>query len=200
MEVLFAHGFEGKPNGSKPTFMKENLGWNVTAPVMSSLGWGISDQTKVLTDEMEKTSFDLIIGSSMGGLAVANASAIKENHDCKLILIAPAFGLYDNLLERLTEEELELWERLDRRRYVGFEHDILLPWSYMEQAKDMSWTVPHHKTIIIHGISDDIVPIQSSRKISQMSDLIDLHEIEDNHRMKKSLQVLEEVVSTLMSS
>ena len=100
----------------------------------------------------------------------------------------------------LKLEELELWERLDRRRYVGFEHDILLPWSYMEQAKDMSWTVPHHKTIIIHGISDDIVPIQSSRKISQMSDLIDLHEIEDNHRMKKSLQVLEEVVSTLMSS
>ena len=200
MDVLFAHGFEGKPNGSKPTFMKENLGWNVTAPVMSSLGWGISDQTKVLTDEMEKTSFDLVIGSSMGGLAAANASALLKTHNCKFILIAPAFGLYDNLLERLTEEELELWERLDTRRYVGFEHNILLPWSYMEQAKEMSWTLPHHKTSIIHGISDDIVPIKSSRKISEMSDLIDLWEIEDDHRMKKSLQVLEGVTSSLMSS
>ena len=70
----------------------------------------------------------------------------------------------------------------------------------MEQAKEMSWTVPHHKTSIIHGISDDIVPIKSSRKISEMSDLIDLWEIEDDHRMKKSLQVLEGVASSLMSS
>ena len=200
MEVLFAHGFEGKPNGSKPTFMKDNLGWNVTAPTMSSLGWGIFDQTKVLVNEMEKTAFDLVVGSSMGGLAAANASALLKSHDCKLILIAPAFGLYDSLLERLTEEEITSWERLDSRRYLGFEHDIVLPWSYMEQAKEMSWTLPYHKTSIIHGISDDIVPIESSRKICKMSGNIDLYEIEDNHRMKKSVELLEVVASSLMSS
>jgi len=200
VDVLFAHGFEGKPNGSKPSFMKENLGWNVKAPIMSSLGWGISEQTKVLTDEMDKSSFDLIIGSSMGGLAAANASAQRKKYNCKLILIAPAFGLYDNLKGILTQEELDSWEKSGQRRYVGFEHDILLPWSYMEQAKEMSWTEPCHKTSIIHGIFDDIVPIENSRKICEMSGIIELHEIEDGHRMKKSLEVLDSIASLLMAS
>ena len=41
MKVLFAHGFEGAPNGGKPTYMREELGWDVVAPVMSANGWNI---------------------------------------------------------------------------------------------------------------------------------------------------------------
>ena len=48
MRVLFAHGFEGGPEGSKPTYMREALGWDVTSPVMSDLGWTIKNQTEVL--------------------------------------------------------------------------------------------------------------------------------------------------------
>ena len=32
MRVLFAHGFEGGPEGSKPTYMRDVLGWDVTSP------------------------------------------------------------------------------------------------------------------------------------------------------------------------
>ena len=43
MRVLFGHGFEGRPEGSKPGYMKDVLGWEITAPVMSDrtkdLGW-----------------------------------------------------------------------------------------------------------------------------------------------------------------
>ena len=41
MKVLFAHGFEGAPDGGKPTYMREELGWDVVAPVMSANGWNI---------------------------------------------------------------------------------------------------------------------------------------------------------------
>ena len=56
--------------------MREALGWNVTAPLMSELGWSIESQTEVLLRHLDSEEFDLVAGSSMGGLAAANASAI----------------------------------------------------------------------------------------------------------------------------
>ena len=50
MRVLFAHGFEGTPNGGKPTYMAEVLGWDVTSPVMSDKGWNIEQETEVLLE------------------------------------------------------------------------------------------------------------------------------------------------------
>ena len=72
--MLFAHGFEGSPTGSKPTYMTDARGWDVTAPKMSELGWSIASQTEVLIRLLDKGDFDLVVGSSMGGLAAANAS------------------------------------------------------------------------------------------------------------------------------
>ena len=61
MRILFAHGFEGGPSGSKPTYMREDLGWEVTSPIMSELGWDIESQTKVLLRCIDEN--DLVIGS-----------------------------------------------------------------------------------------------------------------------------------------
>ena len=78
MRVLFAHGVEGSPDGSKPTYMTEELGWDLTTPVMSELGWNIEQETEVLMRILdEEGPFDLLAGSSMGGLAIANASALS---------------------------------------------------------------------------------------------------------------------------
>ena len=55
--------------------MREALGWDVTAPLMSELGWSIESQTEVLLRHIDSGEFDLIAGSSMGGLAAANASS-----------------------------------------------------------------------------------------------------------------------------
>ena len=66
LRVLFAHGFEGSATGTKPTYMREALGWDVTAPLMSELGWSIESQTEVLLRHIDSGEFDLIAGSSMG--------------------------------------------------------------------------------------------------------------------------------------
>ena len=123
MRVLFAHGFEGGPDGSKPTFMREVLGWDVVSPVMSDLGWSIENQTEVLVRLIDSEQYDLVIGSSMGGLAAANASEMRGDANFKLLLIAPAFGLCDTW-ENLTDDELESWEETGVRRYSGFEFGV----------------------------------------------------------------------------
>ena len=195
--MLFAHGFEGSPTGSKPTYMKEALGWNVTAPKMSELGWSIASQTEVLVRHLDNGEFDLVVGSSMGGLAAANASLMRPQAETRLLLIAPAFGLAENW-EGMEEAGRSAWKTTGERRYTGFELDIVLPWEFMESAEKMSWPTPAHPTAIIHGKYDEVVPISFSRKVAEGCENVSLHETDDSHRMKESLRFIPEVVSELM--
>jgi len=195
--VLFAHGFEGSPTGSKPTYMMEALGWDVTAPKMSELGWSIASQTEVLIRHLDKGDFDLVVGSSMGGLAAANASSMRPQAETRLLLIAPAFGLAENW-EGMEEAGRSAWKTTGERRYTGYELDIVLPWEFMESAEKMSWPRPAHPTAIMHGKYDEVVPISFSRKVAEGCENVSLHETDDSHRMKESLRFIPEVVSKLM--
>ncbi len=195
--MLFAHGFEGSPTGSKPTYMTEALGWDVTAPKMSELGWSIASQTEVLIRLLDKGDFDLVIGSSMGGLAAANASSMRPQTETRLLLIAPAFGLAENW-EGMEEAGRSAWKTTGERRYTGYELDIVLPWEFMESAEKMSWPRPSHPTAIMHGKYDEVVPISFSRKVAEGCENVILHETDDSHRMKDSLRLIPEIVSKLM--
>ena len=177
--------------------MREALGWDVTAPKMSELGWSIANQTEVLINHLDEGEFDLIVGSSMGGLAAANASAMRPQMETSLLLIAPAFGLSENW-EEMGETGRSAWKTTGERRYTGFELDIVLPWEFMESAEKMSWPIPAHPTAIMHGKYDEVVPISYSRKVAEDCENVRLHEIDDSHRMKKSMRFIQEVVSNLM--
>ena len=81
----------------KPTYMKEILGWDVVCPDMRRNGWSVSSQALTVRQELESSgSFDILIGSSFGALAIANAVEGHEG-DLRLALLAPAFGVYDTL-------------------------------------------------------------------------------------------------------
>ena len=196
MRVLFAHGFEGSPHGSKPSYMKEALGWEVTAPKMSELGWSIANQTEVLTRLIDENEFDIVIGSSMGGLAAANASSMRPDEDFVLILMAPAFGLAENW-EGMEDTGRNAWKTTGERRYTGFELDIMLPWEFMEAAEKMSWPIPLHPTAIMHGKNDEVVPISFSRKVEKECSNVTLHEFDDTHRLKDSMRFISEISDSL---
>ena len=201
MKVLWAHGLEGSPNGSKPKWIKENLGWDVISIDMSKRGWTIGDQTAVVLDKIsEIDDFDLIMGSSYGGLAVANAAKELLDKNLKLVLMAPAFGLAENF-QKIGEEGLDEWENNGFRPYFhhGLNEEIKLGWDFMVSAKKMSWPNINHPTVIIHGVSDDIVPIESSRKIAESNSNVELIEVEDGHRLVNSLQFIPIAAEQLLS-
>ena len=177
--------------------MREAFGWEVTAPKMSELGWSIASQTELLIKHLDEGEYDLVVGSSMGGLAAANASSMRPNEDIRLLLIAPAFGLAENW-EGMGETGRSAWKTTGERRYTGFELDIVLPWEFMESAERMSWPIPAHSTAILHGRFDEVVPISYSRKVEESCENVTLYETDDGHRMKDSLSVIQEVVSELM--
>ena len=202
MKVLWAHGLEGSPNGSKPTWIIENLGWNVISVDMSRSGWTIGDQTKVVIDKIsEIDDFDLIMGSSYGGLAVANAANELLDRDLRLVLMAPAFGLAENFQNIAGRDGLKEWENNGSRPYFhhGLNEEIKLGWDFMVSAEKMSWPKIKHPTVIIHGISDEIVSIESSRKVAGSNSNIELIEVEDGHRLGNSLHFIPIAVEKVFS-
>jgi pimeloyl-ACP methyl ester carboxylesterase len=166
--------------------MAEVLGWEVTSPVMSAKGWNIGQETQVLLDLIDANEYDIVAGSSMGGLAAANASALRPDADFSLLLIAPAFGLADLWRTGMPAAQMDAWKTTGSIAYHhhGFGHHIELPWDFMEAADKLSWPTLNHPTVILHGTDDDVVPIENSRKVPGVVALL---EIEDGHRMQLAM-------------
>ena len=202
MRVLWAHGLEGSPNGSKPTWIADNLGWEVLCPAMSDYGWTIAEQTEVIAKNIaENEDIDVVMGSSYGGLAIANASERFAGRELRLVLLAPAFGLAENFRSIAGEQGLNEWEKTGLRQYFhhGFGHEVPFGWDFITSADEMSWPTLHHPTVIIHGNQDDIVPLESSRKVAESNELVELIEVEDGHRLAGSLHFIPLAVQRVLS-
>lgn len=204
MKVIFAHGFEGSPDGSKPTYMREELGWDVIAPILSTKGWTIENETDVLLGVIdENPDVDLISGSSMGGLAALNASTQRPDLNFKLLLFAPAFGLADGLRRDYNKLQLAGWKIKGSVPYEhrGLGQTIELGYDFLQAADKMSWPEPAHQCIIIHGTDDTIVPIERSRKMAtQLPEKIQLIEVNDGHRLQQSLEHIAKAADKLLTA
>ena len=198
--MLWAHGLWGRPDGSKPTHISGDLGWEVEGLVMSRLGWSIDDQTSLVLEAIgDGRQHDVLMGSSYGALALANASETLPELDLRLVLMAPAFGMREGF-ERLIGEDLVSRWRLGGS--LPFTHDgtgeeVVLSWGFMEAIGRRSWPELRHPTVIIHGYGDDIVPLANSREMA-LSPLVELIEVEDDHRLHGSLSVIPAAVEMVL--
>ena len=84
MKLLFLHGLESKPGGSKVRFLEKH-GYEVFNPFLPKYSWDESLENAQTLIDSERP--DIVIGSSRGG---AVALSIKTGA-ASLILIAPAW-------------------------------------------------------------------------------------------------------------
>tara|TARA_A100001015_G_scaffold318460_1_gene438422 strand:+ start:331 stop:813 length:483 start_codon:yes stop_codon:yes gene_type:complete len=87
-KILFLHGMEGTPEGTKPTFLR-GKGFRVIAPSLPKEDFTLS--VKRAEYAMHAFKPDVIVGSSRGG---AVACAMAAGYTPK-ILIAPAYKKFD---------------------------------------------------------------------------------------------------------
>ena len=200
MRVLWAHGLWGRPDGSKPTHILGDLGWEVDGLVMSRLGWSIDDQTSLVIEAIgDGRQHDVLMGSSYGALALANASEALPELGLRLVLMAPAFGMREGFERLIGEDMISRWQ-LDGSlpfTHEGTGEEVVLPWGFMEDIGRRSWPEMRHPTVIIHGSGDDIVPLANSREVAR-SPLVELIEVEDDHRLHGSLSVIPAAVEMVL--
>ena len=87
-KVLFLHGLESMPGGTKPKHLRA-LGHEVIDPGLPR--GSFEDSVEIAQQELNAESPDVVVGSSRGG-AVAMALDLKG---AKLVLIAPAWRHFD---------------------------------------------------------------------------------------------------------
>ncbi|MFZ8905749.1 MAG: alpha/beta hydrolase [Poseidonia sp.] len=189
MKVTFAHGLWSSTESSKAAWMRAQ-GWDVTTLDMRKYGWDQACQTRVVVEAIDDMGpFDVLIGSSFGGLATANAAAQRPEADLRLVLLAPAFGYDELVASTLGQEAMEAWEDAGTHTFhpPGWDEPVVMPWSFVEVARTHSWPTLQHPTAILHGAGDDVVPLANSELAKGDLGHVTLHVVDDGHRLHESL-------------
>lgn len=115
-----------------------------------------------------------LMGNSQGGLVTALTASEHRNEIRAVILIYPAFSLYDDVhrmfdsLEEIPETHSLLGLRLGNRYFV----DIWDQEPY-EQIKEFGKNI-----LLIHGDRDSIIPVSYSDKLAETVDHVEYHVIQ----------------------
>lgn len=133
-----------------------------------------------------------LIGSSLGGyLAALLASA--DPRIARIVLLAPAFRLFERWRERLTEAQLRDWRAgglevdhhvtLDRRR---------LGWRFHEVASGLT-AFPEVRipALVIAGSRDETVPLADVEAWVERTPTARLVVVDDGHELTGSLGLIE---------
>mgnify|MGYP001193902864 FL=1 len=120
--VLFAHGKEGSPNGTKATMFKDNF--DVTIPKLTNSYEMVDFLEDLDIIETIGREVAVMVGSSRGGALVAQA-----RNNVRKILICPAWKKFKTfLLPYLTEDDIIIHSKADD--LVPFEDSVLLRDTY----------------------------------------------------------------------
>ena len=144
----------------------------------------------------------VLIGSSLGGLTACRV-AEEDPRACALVLMAPAFRLFELWKERLGPEKMAEWERsgfLEVDDYVSrakarVDHGFFVD---MISADPPGWPDVRVPTLIVHGSRDDVVPVELSRAFAEGRRHVRLVEVDDGHDLAASVPlILEEAARFL---
>lgn len=143
----------------------------------------------------------VVLGSSLGGLTAARL-AEQEARVCGLVLLAPAFDVVGRWREQLGAE-WEVWRQTGWREVddystggrsridYGFIEDLL--------ATDVGTPDVRVPTLILHGIHDDTVPIEHSRRFAAGRPHVELIELDDGHELTASIPRLIDEAARFLS-
>lgn len=131
----------------------------------------------------------VVLGSSLGGLTAARV-AERDPRVCGLVLLAPAFDLVPRWRAQLGPE-WETWRQTGWREVddyttggrsrvdYGFAEDLA--------ASDVGLPDVRVPTLILHGIHDETVPVEHSRRFAAGRRHVELIELEDGHELTASI-------------
>jgi pimeloyl-ACP methyl ester carboxylesterase len=199
--LVYLHGFASGPSSRKACALRDALaaqGVRLEVPDLTPGPDGFERSTpgsmlgvarQVLG---EAPGPHALVGSSLGGYL----SALQASGDpriARLVLLAPAFRLFDRWNARLTAGELEAW------RTDGLEVDHFatgtrrrLGWSFHQGAAGLppfpAVTVP---ALVIAGSRDQSIPLEDIEAWVARTPTARLVVVDDGHELAGSLGLIE---------
>ena len=149
MKVIFSHGKESGPWGSKITQL---------ANIAKAAGCRVDsiDYSNIVSPDERVTTLNTYLASELE----------------PYILVGSSMGGYVSLVASLSNQPLGVF--------------LLAPALYMQGYQQQSYNTTLNNIEIVHGWSDDIVPVASSIKYAQQTQC-SLHLIDGDHRLNSSI-------------
>ncbi len=195
--VLYLHGFASGPGSKKGVAVARHLAargihvdrLDLRVPTIERL------RMSAMIDVTRAAIADptILIGSSLGGLVAARV-AEREPKVCALVLLAPAFRFGERWRTRLGQAG---WDRWMTDGWHDF-HDhatggsvrIHAEFAREADAIDQGWPDVRVPTTILHGVRDDVVPIETSRMYAADRSNVRLVELDDDHELIATLPTI----------
>lgn len=193
MEYIYLHGFASSPQSHKAQYLRarfDEIGINLN---LLDLNQGDFSHL-TLTRQIQQTvaAFSdadtpiTIIGSSFGGLT---AAWVAENYPQvqRLILLAPAFNFLNHWLPKLGEIQRQQWQQSGYLSAYHYGEGKMLPLHYEFIGNLSKYDDSRLKrvlpTLIIHGINDQVIPLEASRSYIRQRPWVKLIELESDHSL-----------------
>jgi predicted esterase YcpF (UPF0227 family) len=206
--LLYMHGFGSGPGSRKAQHLASRFaaaGLHLEVPDLTpgDDGFERSSPSSMLAVAQRTLAGasgpHAIVGSSLGGYLAAVAASRDPSIE-RLVLLAPAFRLFERWDRRLGDAEREEW-RLRGREVLHFASSRRrrLGWQFHEDAKGYPpFPEVRVPTLCISGRRDEAVPLEDVAAFVARTPSARLVEVDDEHELAGSLDlVFEEALAFL---
>jgi pimeloyl-ACP methyl ester carboxylesterase len=132
-----------------------------------------------------------IIGSSLGGYLAAVAAGRNPDIE-RLVLLAPAFRLFERWDGRLTAADREEWRARGREVFHhASQRHRRLGWQFHEDARQYpAFPVVEVPTLCIAGRRDETIPLEDVAAFVARTPTAQLVEVDDGHELTSSMDLV----------
>lgn len=204
---IYLHGFASGPSSAKAKYFGDRfleLGRPLDIPDLNQDDFSHLTLSRQLQQVGESLSTQPvgIIGSSLGGLT---AAWLAERHPTvqALVLLAPAMGFLDHWLPKLGEETVQQWKTQGYYEVYHYSAQRPLPlhYGFVEDARhygddQLGRSLP---TLILHGRSDEVIPITASQRYAASRPWVELVELDSDHSLGNVLPDCWQAIASFMA-
>ncbi len=199
--IAYLHGFASGPTSRKARAVRDHFsarGVEVAVPDLTPGADGFERSTPLTMLEMARAVLGAdpgphaLVGSSLGGYLSA-LQAAADPRVSRLVLLAPAFNLFERWSARLTPAELDEW----RGQGLEVDHHVSndrrrLGWAFHEAAAGLpafpAVTVP---ALVIAGRRDESIPLEDIEAWVARTPTARLVVVDDGHELTGSLELIQ---------
>lgn len=189
---FYLHGFASSPLSRKAQDLRDRfaaLNLTLHTPDLNQNDFTHLTLTRQIQQVCAGFSADqpiVLIGSSLGGLTAAWVGEHCPQVD-RLVLLAPAFEFLTHWLPKLGDKRLREWQSGTPLMVYHHGAKRLLPLNYQFVVDCDRYSSTHLQkpipTLIVHGISDEVIPIQMSRNYAHSRPWVELVELNSDHAL-----------------
>ncbi len=195
MHYAYLHGFASGPLARKGLGLRqafEDRGVQLSLPDLNRPSFAQLSHAAMLEAVDELTAAGgpwRLVGSSLGGWVAARWAELHPERIDRLVLLCPGFGLGSRWSKLFSKVAMKRWEASGGHPFPDGAGELVdVHWGfYQESLRQPSLPEVPCRTLLIHGRSDQVVPIESSRRYAADRPHVELVEVEDDHPLSSSL-------------